>query len=238
MQKPSAGRRIIVHKKRNPRPVADDDWKKYWPPKTLPDCPACGGEVYVSNKGVRVGSEFFHCKGCDTQIPIGWIDQSGSRSESVDLMLKWNQNLVFKLEQEDSEMAKKTVSKAKSAKKSGRFVGKTTGKSVSETWLTAFSKARSQKLTDEQISRFMRSEFPQSKSAIYEVSGVRRVRGIYNAGGLTGQNDKAPTELCAFAKDGKPIAKFSKTNGAVPKVAKKSAASVPGKRRVVVRKKA
>lgn len=238
MQKPSAGRRIIVHRKRNPRPVADDDWKKNWPPKTLPDCPACGGTIYVSSKGTRVGSEMFRCQGCDTQIPIGWIDQSGSRSESVDLMLKWNPELVSKLEQEDSEMAKKTVGKAKSAKKSGRFLGRTTKKSVSETWLAAFGKARSEKLTDEQISRFMQSEFPASKSAIYEVAGVRRVRGIYNAGGLTGQSGAPASQLCAFAKDGKPIAKFSKTNGEVPKVAKKPTASAPAKRRVVVRRKA
>lgn len=62
--------------------------------------------------------------------------------------------------------------------------GKIHNKNVQETWALLFKNNARDRLTDEQISRQMRAEFPGRKSAIFD--RVQMVRRRYNKGALTG----------------------------------------------------
>ena len=65
-------------------------------------------------------------------------------------------------------------------------VGVTSGVGVSDTWIGAFEKNEQvdeeERLTDEQISQFMRSEFPDHDAKIF--GRVEIARGKYNRGGF------------------------------------------------------
>lgn len=65
-------------------------------------------------------------------------------------------------------------------------VGKTSGVGVSETWIQVFERneqaEESERLTDEQISEFMKSEFPDLDSKLFD--RVQIARGKYNRGGF------------------------------------------------------
>ncbi len=62
--------------------------------------------------------------------------------------------------------------------------GKIHNKNVQETWALLFKNNAKEKLTDTQISRQMKAEFPKRKSAIFDC--VQTVRNRYNKGRLTG----------------------------------------------------
>lgn len=85
--------------------------------------------------------------------------------------------------------AKKTASKAKAAAppaKAPASVGKTSGVGINETWIRVFEKNQqveeSERLTDEQISEFMKSEFPDLDAKLFD--RVQIARGKYNRGGF------------------------------------------------------
>lgn len=65
-------------------------------------------------------------------------------------------------------------------------VGKTSGVGVNETWIQVFEKneqvEESERLTDEQISQFMKSEFPDLDAKLFD--RVQIARGKYNRGGF------------------------------------------------------
>ena len=88
-------------------------------------------------------------------------------------------------------MAKKKTKKT--ALKSKRPVGKTTGVGVNATWVLIFQKNEklptARKLTDAQITKFMQFEFFGRNSKVFETVSV--VRGRYNRGLLT--RGKVPT---------------------------------------------
>lgn len=62
--------------------------------------------------------------------------------------------------------------------------GKIHNKNIQETWALLFKNNAKEKLTDAQISRQMKAEFPGRKSAIF--NRVQMVRRRYNKGVLTG----------------------------------------------------
>jgi hypothetical protein len=94
--------------------------------------------------------------------------------------------------------AKTTSAKKKAAKKkvpkenpppppkAPAHVGKTSGVTVNETWIQVFEKNEqveaSKRLTDEQISQFMKSEFPDLDTKLFD--RVQIARGKYNRGGF------------------------------------------------------
>jgi hypothetical protein len=86
------------------------------------------------------------------------------------------------------EMAKKKAKKAAKPKGPGRPMGRTTGVGVQGTWVMAFDlnakASKGKRLTDPQISKFMKKEFPGRKSVVFD--RVQGVRTKYNKGGLTG----------------------------------------------------
>lgn len=121
---------------------------------------------------------------------------------------------------EKPEERNRAMPKRQASKKAERKIaGRTTGLPVDLTWQTAFERAAKEKWTDDQITRFMKSEFPDRKSKIFE-TGVQRVRTQYNRGKLNGQT----------RKPAKPLERYEK-NGS------KKETSAPAKRRVVVVKK-
>jgi hypothetical protein len=69
-----------------------------------------------------------------------------------------------------------------------KLVGRTTQVGVGTTWAWIFEQneksSKADKLTDEGIAKFMKSEFKGRESAIFDK--VQAVRGKYNVGGLTG----------------------------------------------------
>ncbi|MHC4515536.1 MAG: hypothetical protein ACYTGW_02090 [Planctomycetota bacterium] len=84
--------------------------------------------------------------------------------------------------------AKKKKKKEKSPPppKAPPSVGVTSGVSVNETWIGVFEKneqvAAEERLTDEQISEFMKSEFPDVDAKLFD--RVEIARGRYNRGGF------------------------------------------------------
>lgn len=70
------------------------------------------------------------------------------------------------------------------------LLGKSTGVSVRETWVHVFERNErvdeDQRLTDEQISEFMKSEFPGLDSVSFDRVAV--ARGKYNRGGFHKKN--------------------------------------------------
>ena len=90
--------------------------------------------------------------------------------------------------------AKKTAAKKKKAPKEKTPpppqapppVGNTSGVGVSETWIQVFERneqgEKSERLTDEQISQFMKSEFPDLDAKFFD--RVQIARGKYNRGGF------------------------------------------------------
>ena len=111
-------------------------------------------------------------------------------------------------------MSKKQVVSKEPAKK---IAGRTTGLGVDPTWCIAFERSRKERWADAKITAFMKSEFPDRKSRIFE-TGVQRVRSLFNKGSLHGQ-EKKPAQ---------PAERYDKpsTNGGTKK-----------KKVVVVRKK-
>jgi hypothetical protein len=98
-------------------------------------------------------------------------------------------------------------SKSKKAKvREMKVVGKTTGLGVAKTWAKLFvnneKSSKQQKLTDEQISKAMKKEFPDRGSDIFD--HVQLVRNRYNKGVLTG--GAVPAELAKrYDKNGNVV---------------------------------
>ena len=95
------------------------------------------------------------------------------------------------------DAAKKPVAKQPAAKKKAAAkpppppkapaaVGKTSAVGVSETWIQVFEKNEQaedgERLTDEQISQFMKNEFPDQDAKFFD--RVQIARGKYNRGGF------------------------------------------------------
>jgi hypothetical protein len=74
---------------------------------------------------------------------------------------------------------KATVAPVK--KSTRKIVGKTLGLNIQKSWIHCFTRKN---WTDEQITKFMQSEFPDRKSRSFEM--VAGVRSQYNSGRLTG----------------------------------------------------
>ncbi|MFH1717292.1 MAG: hypothetical protein ABIF19_08085 [Planctomycetota bacterium] len=72
---------------------------------------------------------------------------------------------------------------AKAKKKTIKKVTGKNGLGVIQTWVKLFEENPKHKLTDEQISKAMHTNFPGRESAIFDHPGVVRTR--YNAGLLT-----------------------------------------------------
>ncbi len=81
---------------------------------------------------------------------------------------------------------KEPAAKSAAAEKSKAPVGKTSGVGVGGTWVQVFERNEQcdeeDRRTDEQISEFMKSEFPDLDSASFD--RVEIARGKYNRGGF------------------------------------------------------
>lgn len=82
--------------------------------------------------------------------------------------------------------------------------GKSSGMKMHEFWVKLFAKNKREKLTDEQLAKEMRGEFPNAKRVI-DVALVRSHRSIYNAGKFPEQGGKAPDQLVPFDAEGKEL---------------------------------
>lgn len=135
----------------------------------------------------------------------GYLERTASVLEADERASRSNERLVKLAKEVNSKgrngtmAAKKKVAKkkvaakkapAKKAKKEskseGRPVGKTSGVGVQETWIGVFAKnetcKKADRLTDEQISAYMHSEFPSKDSKVFDQ--VQAVRNKYNKGGF------------------------------------------------------
>jgi len=115
---------------------------------------------------------------------------------------------------------------AKKEKQEGgrKLVGRTTRVGVGATWAWVFAQneksSKADKLTDEGISKFMKSEFKGRESAIFD--RVQAVRGRYNVGGLTG-GAVPQKQSRRYDNQGNPVDVRrgpQADNGAKPKAAK------------------
>lgn len=84
----------------------------------------------------------------------------------------------------------------------GRFIGKTTGLSISKFQNRTIEDNRKKRLTDEQLVRVWKSEFPNAKSD-YTPQIVAGVRGLYNKG--KHGNDAPRVPVPQFDDDGQPM---------------------------------
>lgn len=122
-------------------------------------------------------------------------------------------------------MVIKVASKA-SKKTVTRKVGVKHGLTQANTWIKLFSDnakaAKSNRMTDEQITAALKAEFRATPSSNHE--RVTQHRNIYNTGSFPSQNGKAPAvRSVRFDKSGEPM------KGRAPK-AKGSKKATPAKK--------
>jgi hypothetical protein len=117
---------------------------------------------------------------------------------------------------------KKTTSKpksvAKASKKTGsRFIGKSSGLSVSDFQNNTISGNKKDHLTDKVIARMWRDEFPKAKS--YTEKDVASVRSVFNKG--KHDNDAPAKPILEYDRDGNPIKKEKASSGPPKRTSKK-----------------
>ena len=244
----NAVRRIVISKRGDGNSKADS-WRKEWAHllKTkLPSCPCCKGKIEVRQSSEkRPGSETFHCEKDCGQIPVGWIDQSETKAEVLELMLKWKPVLINTMKDhiEESETVKKIVSKkaGKDSNKRGG-VGALSGLKFSPAWGWAFKEALKNKLDDAHILALMEKDFPGKKNSKLSEEGVAKQRRRYNRGRISWQDGKVPASLVPQFVKGKENwrgtgAKGKKAAVKDVKHREEKKSSKPAKRRVVVVKR-
>lgn len=99
----------------------------------------------------------------------------------------------------------------KRGKPGPRVAGKKWGLNMADTWIRVFAQnseaPKAKRLTDDQISQFMKKEFPQSTA--YQVNcaqGVQAVRNLYNKGRMCGHEGEIPKVLSVRCdKSGEPL---------------------------------
>jgi hypothetical protein len=120
---------------------------------------------------------------------------------------------------EKKETTLKPKSSTKSEKKtSGKFIGKTTGLSVSDFQNKTIIGNKRDRLTDKVIAKMWRDEFPKAKA--YTEKDVASVRSVFNKG--KHGNDAPAKPMLEYDRNENPIKK-EKTSSNPPKsVSKKS----------------
>lgn len=165
------------------------------------------GDMVLSNKRTREYPFKIRCKNCghDDGMGSGTLDLSHLEcikckkigttfySERIKIMAKAR----IKVKKAKAKRVKKAKAK-RSTETSARTVGKN-GLGVIATWVKLFKDNVSNKLTDEQISKAIKKNFPGRDSAIFD--HVQSVRNRYNKGALT--KGKTPVvESKRYGKDG------------------------------------
>lgn len=246
--------RRVVRRQSNPGDGnSKEPWRKEWArhlATKLPSCPCCKGKIEVRQSPERrAGSETFHCEKDCGQIPVGWIDQSETKAEILELMLKWKPDLIktMKAHIDESETVKKIVSKkaGKDSNKRGG-VGAVSGLPFSQAWGWAFKEALKSKLSDDRILGLMEKDFPGKKNSKLSEEGVAKQRRRYNRGRISWQDGKVPSALVPQFVKGKENWRGTGAKGrkaAVKDVkhreaGEKKSDKKSGKRRVVVVRKA
>lgn len=117
------------------------------------------------------------------------------------------------------KLKKKAVKKEETQ---GKIVGKTTGLNVKGAWCSVFSQneklVKAKRMTDEDISKWIKKEFPERHSAVFD--HVRIVRTRYNRGILTG-GEVPDQQSRQFDKDGNAVAASSEKSEPAVRTAKK-----------------
>lgn len=136
--------------------------------------------------------------------------------------------------------ADKPAAAAKGAKKGAgkkegtrKYAGRTTGLSVTDFQNQLMQKNYKAKLTDEQLAKAMRDEFPNAVE--YTTGHVVGIRSAWNNGKRPGQEGKAPEKkLPRFNDDGSSTIETRGRGGAKKGAAKKAAAgAAPAKPKAV-----
>jgi hypothetical protein len=99
--------------------------------------------------------------------------------------------------------AKAEKGKAKGAAPVARYTGRTSGLSVTQFQNQSIESNRKRKLTDEQLAKEWRNEFPNAK-ADYTAETVRGVRNLYNKGNHS--NDEPTSPVPEFNDAGEALA--------------------------------
>lgn len=137
---------------------------------------------------------------------------NAAQSMKLDMFNSTMQTLVGNTIKEEYKMKGTKAVRSENAKKGiatfQKLKGKTLGLGASETWVYLFERnetlPKAKKLTDEQISKFMHSEFPGRKSKIFDQVQLVR-RAYYNKGRCVGQGGKPPKLISqAYAAGGVP----------------------------------
>lgn len=128
--------------------------------------------------------------------------------------------------------AEKVKGKAAAAN-AGRNTGRTSGLGVAKFQNQSIESNRKRKLTDEQLVKEWKAEFPNAK-ADYTVETVRGVRNLFNKG--KHDNDKPGTPIPEY-NDAGEAQPFWGERAAAKKVAAKSTKGTPAKKaKIVIRK--
>lgn len=118
-----------------------------------------------------------------------------------------------------SKKTTKTVSKKTPKEGGGGGRGKTLGLKVGETWAHFFTKnekaGKGSKMTDEQIQREMRREFPDrsGKNEFSNVAVVNRIRYLYNSG----KWGKPPAQSSKYDDSGNVVLRGTRESTKAPK---------------------
>lgn len=109
-------------------------------------------------------------------------------------------------------MAKKKTRAKKAVKRAGgtKVLGRTMGLPICGTWEAVFRQnaaaPKAERRTDEQIAKFMTSEFPGRPARdLTTPQGVRRVRSLFNRGVLPGLDAPPKTAAVGYDAAGEPI---------------------------------
>lgn len=94
------------------------------------------------------------------------------------------------------------VKEGRSRQPSGRFIGRTTGLSVTKYQNQTIAENLKKKRTDEEIAKLWRQEFPEA-TADYTAETVRGVRGLFNKG--RHGNDVPNRPIPEFDEDGNAL---------------------------------
>lgn len=165
-------------------------------------------------------------------------------SETLKTLIPFEQKCNNMKKQENKTTA---IKKAVEAKKS-KCIGITLGLSVYDTWVSVFQKNETAHKTDEEITAFMLSEFPDHQ--IKSFYNVHACRGYYNQGRFT-KGVKPEIKSVRYNEAGQPIGRGAVKPAPVAKISAPKAnkanlapvkkavtAAKPKKTKVVIKKSA
>lgn len=134
-------------------------------------------------------------------------------NENLKTLIAYDMKHQTVISQETLMKKQESIKKAAEVKKSNRL-GVTLGLSVAETWVHVFTINAKEHNTDDKISAFMHSEFPDLKNKAFDT--VHGCRVHYNNGGYT-KGVKPEVKSVRYDENGNELKRIAKKAVVAPK---------------------